>query len=35
MSANAAGFAPARHEDYADVIAVIEENAARRRARRP
>lgn len=34
MNSNAAGFAPARHEDYADVIAVTEENAARRRARR-
>jgi phosphonate transport system substrate-binding protein len=27
------GLAPARHEDYLDVIAVTEENAARRRSR--
>jgi phosphonate transport system substrate-binding protein len=34
LSANTAGFAPARHEDYADVIAMVEENQAQRRERR-
>lgn len=34
MSSNARGLAPARHEDYADIMAIIEENAARRRERR-
>ena len=35
LSANTAGFAIARHEDYADVIAMVEENQAQRRERRP
>ena len=30
---DARGIAPARHEDYLDVIAVVEENLARRRNR--
>lgn len=34
MSTNTAGFALARHEDYADVIAMVEENQAQRRERR-
>jgi phosphonate transport system substrate-binding protein len=34
MSAGARGLAPARHEDYADIMAILEENAARRRERR-
>lgn len=34
MSSNARGLAPARHEDYADIMAILEENAARRRERR-
>lgn len=33
-ASDAAGVAPARHEDYADVIAVVEENQSRRRDRR-
>jgi phosphonate transport system substrate-binding protein len=32
-SSNASGIAPARHEDYLDVIAVVEENQQRRRQR--
>jgi phosphonate transport system substrate-binding protein len=34
MSSSARGIAPARHEDYLDIVAIIEENAARRRERR-
>jgi phosphonate transport system substrate-binding protein len=34
MSTNTAGFAIARHEDYADVIAMTEQNQAQRRERR-
>ena len=34
LSANTAGFALARHEDYADVVAMVEENQAQRRERR-
>jgi phosphonate transport system substrate-binding protein len=34
LSANTASFALARHEDYADVIAMTEENQAQRRERR-
>lgn len=34
ISTNTAGFALARHEDYADVIAMVEENQAQRRERR-
>ena len=34
MSSNARGLAPARHEDYLDIMAILEENAARRRERR-
>jgi phosphonate transport system substrate-binding protein len=32
-ASNATGVAPTRHEDYLDVIAVVEENLARRRSR--
>jgi phosphonate transport system substrate-binding protein len=32
-SSNATGVAPARHEDYIDIIAITEENLARRRQR--
>jgi phosphonate transport system substrate-binding protein len=32
-SSNATGVAPARHEDYVDIIAITEENLARRRQR--
>ncbi|WP_376094909.1 phosphate/phosphite/phosphonate ABC transporter substrate-binding protein [Roseomonas sp. CCTCC AB2023176] len=32
-ASDARGIAPARHEDYLDVIAVVEENQARRRQR--
>lgn len=32
-ASGASGLAPTRHEDYADVIAVVEENLARRRNR--
>jgi len=32
-ASNARGIAPAKHEDYLDVIAVVEENQARRRNR--
>ena len=34
LSSNTAGFALARHEDYADVIAMTEQNQAQRRERR-
>ena len=34
MSSNARGIAPARHEDYLDIVAILEDNAARRRERR-
>lgn len=34
MSSNAQGIAPARHEDYQDIMAILEENAQRRRERR-
>ncbi len=34
MSSSARGIAPAKHEDYRDIVAIIEENAARRRERR-
>jgi phosphonate transport system substrate-binding protein len=34
LSTNTAGFAIARHEDYADVIAMTEQNQAQRRDRR-
>jgi phosphonate transport system substrate-binding protein len=34
MSSNARGLAPANHEDYLDIMAIIEENARRRRERR-
>lgn len=34
LSSNTAGFAIARHEDYADVIAMTEQNQAQRRERR-
>ena len=34
MSSNARGLVPAKHEDYLDIIAILEENAARRRDRR-
>jgi phosphonate transport system substrate-binding protein len=34
LSSSTAGFALARHEDYADVIAMTEENQAQRRERR-
>jgi phosphonate transport system substrate-binding protein len=34
MSSDARGLAVARHEDYLDIVAIIEENAARRRERR-
>ncbi|MBR0680389.1 phosphonate ABC transporter substrate-binding protein [Roseomonas eburnea] len=34
MSSGARGLVPARHEDYADIMAILEENAARRRERR-
>jgi hypothetical protein len=32
-ASGASGVAPTRHEDYLDVIAVVEENLARRRQR--
>jgi len=32
-SSNASGVAPARHEDYLDIITITEENLARRRQR--
>jgi phosphonate transport system substrate-binding protein len=34
LSSGTAGFAIARHEDYADVIAMTEQNQAQRRERR-
>ena len=34
MSSGAQGLAPAKHEDYLDIVAILEENAARRRERR-
>lgn len=34
MSSNARGIAPAKHEDYLDIVAILEDNAARRRERR-
>jgi phosphonate transport system substrate-binding protein len=34
MSSGARGLAPAKHEDYLDIMAILEENAARRRERR-
>lgn len=34
MSSNARGLAPAKHEDYLDIMAILEENARRRRERR-
>jgi phosphonate transport system substrate-binding protein len=34
MSSNAQGLVPARHEDYLDIMAILEENAQRRRERR-
>ncbi|WP_137127895.1 phosphate/phosphite/phosphonate ABC transporter substrate-binding protein [Roseomonas sp. HF4] len=34
MSSNAQGLAPATHEDYLDIMAILEENAQRRRERR-
>ncbi len=34
MSSDARGLAPAKHEDYLDIVAILEENAARRRERR-
>ena len=34
MSSNARGIAPAKHEDYLDIVAILEENATRRRERR-
>jgi phosphonate transport system substrate-binding protein len=34
MSSNARGLAPARHEDYLDIMAILEDNAQRRRERR-
>lgn len=34
MSSGARGLVPAKHEDYADIMAILEENAARRRERR-
>jgi len=34
MSSNARGLAPAKHEDYLDIMAILEENAQRRRERR-
>jgi phosphonate transport system substrate-binding protein len=34
MSSGARGMAPAKHEDYLDIVAILEENAARRRERR-
>ncbi len=34
MSSNARGLVPAKHEDYLDIMAILEENAARRRERR-
>jgi phosphonate transport system substrate-binding protein len=34
MSSNAQGLAPAKHEDYLDIMAILEENAQRRRERR-
>lgn len=34
MSSNARGLVPAKHEDYLDIIAILDDNAAQRRARR-
>ena len=34
MTSDARGLAPAKHEDYLDIVAILEENAARRRERR-
>lgn len=34
MSSNARGLAPAKHEDYLDIMAILEDNARRRRERR-
>lgn len=34
MSSDARGLVPAKHEDYLDIMAILEENAARRRERR-
>ena len=34
MSSGARGLVPARHEDYLDIMAILEENAQRRRERR-
>lgn len=34
MSSGARGLVPAKHEDYLDIVAIIEENAAGRRQRR-
>ena len=34
MASGARGMVPAKHEDYADIMAILEENAARRRERR-
>jgi phosphonate transport system substrate-binding protein len=34
MSSNARGLVPAKHEDYLDIMAILEDNAARRRERR-
>ncbi len=34
MSSNARGLVPAKHEDYLDIMAILEENAQRRRERR-
>lgn len=34
MSSNARGIAPAKHEDYLDIVAILEDNAVRRRERR-
>ena len=34
MSSNARGIGPAKHEDYLDIVAILEDNAARRRERR-
>jgi phosphonate transport system substrate-binding protein len=34
MSSDARGLAVAKHEDYLDIVAILEENAARRRERR-
>ena len=34
MTSDARGLAPAKHEDYLDIVAILEDNAARRRERR-